>query len=312
MVSAMTTAVRDSHTAFKAFYESVHSNCESATQMMDEFIKKLKGDEITISTGINNAKDGIVEAENSIEKNEKEIKVAKEDVRKAQMHHQKEREAFDHDMTNAEAKLITIRHLKNIIRDELINEQHDKNHQKDHKDNSKKGSFLQLTTVTEKLTELKELLTKSSDNGFSMIITSLLESLTEQNFSDQGVLRKILKTLTKISDSVKEWMKKSQADREKLDAIFKKEMASKLAQMRSLGKLLVEGRSLKTNNEKTIQELTLHSSGLDATLKRKERERSYFTKECDSQNKIIKEIETSFEDKEAYLKKVAVALLNLK
>lgn len=308
IVASITSASRDSQKAFTAFSSGINRNCGSGTTLLDEFVNKLKGDQVTMSTGINNAKAAIVVAERNAKNYAKQIKDAKEELRKDHIREQKERAEHEKHIREAENKLIIVRHLKNIINDELVNAS---NEASPKTIRPRAAMLVQLNTFSEKLNELKDLLTEASDSMFSVVVSSLLQTVTEKNFSDQGVLMKILSALKKIKTNLKAWMRKSTKERSRLNDIHHKQTASKLASLRSLGKLLVEARSDKTSNEKAIQEFTASQAGIANALKRKNRELAFFGKQCNSQSTLVKEINTQFAQEEAIYKRFQTELLKL-
>lgn len=312
IISSIQSATHDSEMAFKAFNDGNHNNCESAETLLKDFVEKLKGDKLSMTTAVNEAKSGITKAEKHADEYQAEIKKIKNSLKEEHLREEKERKEFEKHMAESDEKLITVRHLKNIITDELVNAQ-SKEHEHEHVGTkAAKAVLVQLKTFTEKLTELKELLSNTNDSMFSVVVSNLLETVTEDNFSDQQTLRKILNSLNKIRDNLKAWRKKAQEEQKRLNKIHQTLVQSKLAELRSLGKLLVEARSDKANNEKAIQELTAHSSGIEATLNRKNRELHFFTKMCEEQNGIAKEIKSEFASQASHLKEMAVASLNLK
>jgi len=88
--------------------------------------------------------------------------------------------------------------LRNIITEQLIN--------------SHPGAFLQINKFTDKLNQLKGMLNNDNDSLYSPLVSVLLELASEQNFSDQGILKKILENIGNLDKNLKEYRNKRNAD----------------------------------------------------------------------------------------------------
>ena len=306
VVSQIINAATDSNTAFNAFYSGVKRNCDSGRTMINDFVAKLQGDKVAISAGVSESQSNIAKALKNAQGYEADIKKAKESLKNAHKRAAQEQREYERTVQESHSKLIVVKHLRNIINDELVNAQQRKSQGK-----GKKAMLLQVQTVTEKLTELKGLLEKSNDNMFAVVVSSLLQTVTEDNFSDQGTLHKILNAVRKISENVKAWQKKAADSNKSLRATHKKQMDSQLASLRALGKLLVEARSDKTNNERNIQELNGHTLVLENALKRKQRELQFFGNVCQSHDQVAKQWNEMYANGSAKLKTLSSKILNL-
>jgi chromosome segregation ATPase len=99
----------------------------------------------------------------------------------------------------ADKKLNVVKILRDIITDELLNNR------------SRPGALVQVNKFQEKLNELKGLLNNNSDSLYSPMISVLLDLATEQNFSDQAVLRKILQNLNNLNKALLSFRAKQEA-----------------------------------------------------------------------------------------------------
>jgi len=123
---------------------------------------------------------------------------------------------------------------------------------------------------------------------FTVVVTSLLENVSERNLNDQGILRKFLKSLKKIRNSIWKWKKTSKANHKVQRKLAKESIAAKLKSLRALGRLLVEARSNKVSATRNIEELKAAVSHLNHAITRKTRELKYWNLLCDNQAAVMK------------------------
>jgi hypothetical protein len=297
IVAQIGSAVRDSSRAFKGFYTDLQRNCASGQGYINDFANKLKGDLIAAQTGINDSNKAIAHSDKDAAEYAKQIKSGKAALRAAHVRHEKEKAAFAAVLMEADLKQLTIKHVRDIIEDELLN--------------GKAPTLLQVNTITEKLTELKGMLEKSNDNMFSVVVGSLLETISEQNLNNQTVLRNILNTLAKIRKNLLAWRKKAIATNKQIRKTAKQTAAARLKALRALGRLLVEARSAKTNAQRNIQELNAAVAHLNNALKRKTRELKHWNALCTDQARIALVFRNGRTELKNHVKKVSAALLNL-
>ena len=93
-------------------------------------------------------------------------------------------------VSESESKLIVIKQLNDIIEDELI------------KPTGK--SFVQIKFHT-KLNKLQKLVRNSGDAFYTPILTALINLASEQNFSDQKILKQILINLAKLKINIEKF-----------------------------------------------------------------------------------------------------------
>jgi len=98
---------------------------------------------------------------------------------------------YHREITEVDAKINVVKELRDIIEDELMNQ-------------SAPPRLIQLKKFNKKLAKLKALIEKSGDTLYTPIIATLVELASQQNFSDQGLLKNIL---ARIADLEKAFAK---------------------------------------------------------------------------------------------------------
>jgi len=297
IVATVKNAVGESSKAFKAFYADMQRNCKTGSSYINDFSNKLKGDSLAAKAAITKAEKSKAKAEADSVKYLKEFKETKTAIRNAHIREEKEQRHFERLLIEADNKLIVIKRVRDIVEDELLN--------------GKAPSLVQVNTVTEKLNELKTMLEKSDDSMFATVVGALLETVSLQNLSDQGILRNILSTLKKIKVNILSWRKKAIKDNKNVRKIAAKAMAAKLKSLAALGKLIVVAKSDIVQATRNIEELKAAIAHLDHAIKRKARDLKHWNSLCDNQALIAKIFREGRKELRAHVAKVAKNLLNL-
>jgi len=181
---------------FAIFFKSVETHCSSAVASIKRTIKELIASMNDAKRNQNNWAKNLAsstadakDARANIVKARVQLTALKKRIAKITMDYRVYAE-------EADKKLNVVKVLRDIITDELFNKA--------------PGALVQVNKFQEKLAELKGLLNNNSDSLYSPIISVLLDLATEQNFSDQGVLRKILQNLNNLDKALKDFRKKQE------------------------------------------------------------------------------------------------------
>jgi len=272
-------------------------NCKIGSSYINDFSNKLKGDLLTANGAITKSEKHKVKAQKDLTKYSKEFKESKAAVRAAHIREEKEQRHFEKLLIEADNKLIVIKRVNDLIEDELLN--------------GKAPSLVQVNTVSEKLNELKTMLEKSDDSMFATVIGALLETVSLQNLSNQGILRNILSTLKKIKNNILAWRKKAIKDNKNVRKIAAKAMAAKLKSLAALGKLIIVAKSDIVQATRNIEELKTAIAALNVVISRKARDLKHWNALCDNQAQIAKIFRDGRSELKKHVSNVAKNLLNL-
>jgi hypothetical protein len=298
-IASIRAAANDSATAFSAFYTQVQANCASGRKQLANFASKLQGDLVNAQAGINSATKAAALNKKNAGRFQAQAAAARSALAKTHARQQKEAATYREQLLEAEAKMVVIKHVRNIVVDELLN-------------GKAPASLLQVNTISSKLNQLKSMVEASNDSMFTTVVNSLIEMASEKNLSSQRILRKFLGALKKLNDKLKLWISTSAAENKKMNAINKANNAAKLKSVRALGRLLVEARSSVVAAARTIRELKNATTVLGRSIHRKSQEAHHWGRICAAQAKTM----TVFRDARASLKakvtQVSAALLHLK
>ena len=182
----------------EAHYSGLLTNCASGDSLINSALVKLANDVNDSKKNLNDWNTSLGSSGKDIAKAEDDIKTTSDKIGINKKQIEKELEDFKVSVTETDQKLTVVKVLRNIITDELIN--------------SHPGSFLQINKFTDKLNELKGMLNNDNDSLYSPLVSVLLELASEQNFSDQGMLKKILENISNLDKSLIEYRNKRQTD----------------------------------------------------------------------------------------------------
>jgi hypothetical protein len=297
-VSQIRAAAHASAKAFKAFYNRVDLNCKAGFGFIKSFTSKLNGDLVGVKAAINSAHARIKKNTAAVADFAKKLAANKAELRNSHKRHAIESRNFRHRLLEAGAKLTTLRHIRNIIVDELLN-------------GKAPASLIQVNTISTQLKQLKTLVEKDNDTMFSSVVSALLELVSEKNLNDQVILRKFLASLNKLAHKIRAWRRSAIADHKKIRKLNRASNAAKLKSIRALGNLLVEARSEVVGATRAIDELNNAIFIINKALARKQKENKHWERICDDQKRVAKIFTTAYTNLKNKVKKVGAALLNL-
>jgi len=177
--------------------------------------------------------------------------------------------------SEADKKLHVVKVLRDIISDELINRG--------------PSSLVQLNKFQAKLSELKELLNNNSDSLYTPIISVLLDLSTEQNFADQGVLRKILQNLNNLDKALRDFRVKQEKSLDDEMKSLRKQIKNTRQRVRAYRRMRAHAVSKRIDAQHYINFYTHEITHFNSEKKRKSAELRLFTKLCDFQRRVHKE-----------------------
>jgi predicted nucleic acid-binding Zn-ribbon protein len=215
--------------SYRTFFSTVETQCAAALAK--------------VQSAINNSQQNILDAKSNIDNWKKNAVAATRDVKDAKANIAKGRaqlsglrsriskQVIDYKIYASEAdkKLNVVKILRDIISDELLNRT--------------PGALVQVKRFHEKLNELKNLLNNNSDSLYSPMISVLLDLATEQNFSDQTVLRKILQNLNNLDKALRDFRTKQEAGLDSEIASLRKQIKNVRGRIAAYRRMKHQARS---------------------------------------------------------------------
>jgi len=298
VVSQIRAAGHDSAKAFGAFYAKVKSNCKAGNGYLKSFTAKLNGDMVSAKSGVNSANGRIKRSTTAAARLAKRLGSSKSALKRSHARQAKEARVFRQNLLEAEGKVVVIRHVRNIVVDELLN-------------GKAPASLIQVNTITSKLQELKTMVEKDNDSMFSAVVGTLLEMVSEKNLNNQKILRKFLGALRKLKNRIVAWRKKALGNSRRIRRLSLASNAARLKSIRALGRLLVEARSSVVAAKRTIDELKNASGLISRALSRKATEVKNWGRLCADQKRVAGLFGGAYNQLRNKVKQVAASLLNL-
>jgi len=198
----------------------------------------------------------------------------------------------------ADKKINVVKVLRDIITDELFNKA--------------PGALVQVNKFQEKLAELKGLLNNNSDSLYSPIISVLLDLATEQNFSDQGVLRKILQNLNSLDKALKEFRSKQEKGLNAEMKTIRKQMKNVKQRIRAYRRMKSQAISKRIDAQHYMTFYGHEIKHFNAEKGRKEAELNMFKKLCDFERRMHKRGVKAYKFFKQVAKDVSARILKIK
>jgi len=99
---------------------------------------------------------------------------------------------YHRELTEVDKKMTVLKELRDIIEDELLNQQ-------------APPKLIQLKKFNKKLAKLKTLIEESGDTMYTPMIATLVDLASQHNFSDQGVLNTLLKNINNLEQAFRKY-----------------------------------------------------------------------------------------------------------
>jgi hypothetical protein len=296
LLSQIKTAAKDSRAAMGTFFAKVNGNCMAGLKLLASSQGQLTGDRVGAQSAINSAKKRVMKNTAAGAKLVGQVAAAKATLRNAHARMVKDRDAYRVALLEAEGKITVIRHVRNIVVDELLN-------------GKAPASLIQVQTITSKLQELKTLVQKDNDSIFTTVVGTLLEMVTEKNLNNQKILRKFLGALSKLNNRIRAWRTSTLKRNKALHHLNKATAAARLSSLRALGKLLVEARSAVVAGNNAVADLTNTVALLGRGLARKVQETKNWKALCGDQARVNHVFVSANNSLLAHLKHVSAMLM---
>ena len=176
-------------------------------------------------------------------------------------------------VTETNEKLSVVKQLRDIIEDELVNPG---------------KSFIQLSNFNQKLSNLESLIKKSGDTMYTPIIETLVQLASGQNFSDQGILKAILKNLNALEMNLTKFKKDKEVSMNVTLKNLKSQEENLVSQLDDYHHLEQRYVSDVSEANQNINLLTQDVLSLNGEITRKSEELRNIAHLCDTENDMFK------------------------
>jgi len=272
IISNVKSVLLDEEKLVEAHFNELARNCASVDGANTAAVSTLTAGQNESTKNLNDWKATLASSAKDIAKAESDIKSSFVKMQQNQKSIDKSGEDYKVAATETDAKLTVVKVLRDIITDELLNNV------------AHAHSFVQLNKFTEKLNELQGMLNNDNDSLYSPLVSVLLELASEQNFSDQDMLRKILQNINNLEKSLKDFRKQR-------EDTFNSEMKSLKANALNLlkiknayEKMRAQSVSKRIDAQHYIQFYTHEIAHFVAEIGRKKAERTLIDKLCTFEN----------------------------
>jgi hypothetical protein len=267
---------------YSAFFRSLETQCAAATAKIGSSISHLVASSTDAKSNISNWGKNLGSAVRDVK--DASVNLAKGNAQLATLRKRITKITLDYRVYASEAdkKLNVVKVLRDIITDELLNRS--------------PGALVQLNKFQAKLNELKELLNNNSDSLYSPMVSVLLDLATEQNFSDQGVLKKILQNLNNLNHALVTFRTKQEAALNADLTSLKKQIRNVNGRIRAYRRMKAQAVSKQIDAKHYITFYRHEISHFTAEQSRKTNELVLFQKLCSFEKKVWSNGKKSFKD----------------
>lgn len=299
LVSQVSSASKENSDKFDSFFNGLHDRCDGGRKVLTDYIEKLEADKLNVNTRSNQATEDNKKIESDRVKLADQLSNTQAELKALKVSVSKEIEAFRQYGAEAEAKLVIIKSLRDIINDELVNPQGGQ-------------SFIQLSTFSSKLRQLKSLLQNSKDNQYAPLVSTLLQLAEGQGFSNSKILDEILSVLSKLENNLIEFRAKQNTQGKANIENLKTQAQEKVIQIKSVATMIAEANNTHQDNQNIIDSSKVDSANIVRDVERKQAEVKYWNNVCAYQDEVrVKEttFRAAFDVK---VREVSTRLLELK
>jgi peptidoglycan hydrolase CwlO-like protein len=274
LLAQIRNAFENQSKANKDFHRTLKTHCTSANTKIQNSINSLTQAITESQNNLNNHKNQLTKSQTSAKDAAGNIKTARAQYKDLQK--RLDKTLLDYKVVAQEAnqKLSVVKLLRDIISDELLN--------------NAPGSFVQLNKFQEKLNELKGMLNNNNDSIYAPIVSVLLDLATEQNFSNQSILKQILVNINNLDKALKEFRKRQEAGLDTETKSIRAQMKNTVARIQAYSKMRAQARSNALDAQHYIKFYTHEIEHFNAEKGRKTEEQKMFTKLCTFQKSTRK------------------------
>ena len=302
-VSQVSTGIKETLDKYNSLQDGFKDKCDAGNLLLNEFIAKLNNDNLALVAQVSLAQDSIKSAEKQNADFKEVIRGIKSDIEAKETDYANQIAEFEQYAVEADAKIISVKSITDIIVDELLNQ------------STGAVSFLQLNTkeFKMKIQDLKAMLleTKAKETKYSPMAMTLLQLAMTKGFSDQAVLRQVLDILKKISDNLVTFREKQQSEGKSQLKSMRAAIDEKKNQAKANYKLYQTAKGEISANQELIQDANKNKVSIDATILRKTAEIGFWSKLCNYESDAREAAIKSSRDFSDLLNKVITRLTDL-
>lgn len=265
---------------FTNFFKSIESHCTSASAKLNSALKGLQSNVNDARLNLNNWNKNAAAAVRDQKDAQAQIGVGRTQL--AGLNKRIAKITMDYKVFASEAdkKLNVIKILRDIITDELVNKT--------------PGALVQVQKFQQKLSELKDLLNNNSDSLYSPMVSVLLDLATEQNFTDQTVLKKILENLNNLNKAMKAFRTRQERALNSEVASIRTQVRNVKGRIRAYRRMRAQAVSKKIDATHYISFYTHEIAHFTAENGRKNAEHTMFKNLCAFERTVHKSGNASF------------------
>jgi len=220
----------------KKVFGGIKSTCTKGESELKNFVVQLKNDLTSDQSRIIEAGNKLTDIAKTAARLNEDLNESLAGIERLSKRLKKEAEDERRYSIEAQEKLDVIKRVRDLINDELV-------------DGSQAGAFVQIKKIKATINELKEKMENMKDQGpFSPLISALISLTSEGNFSDQKILKSILRLLHQIQENLQKFQVKHDESQKEVMNLIRNQRNAKVKQYQQIKKLVAS-----TDNDRTYQ-----------------------------------------------------------
>ena len=254
LLSGLKVTLDSSQNQYSNFLDSFIVTCNNAKAKLANYVSSLNASAEESKNQANNWKKSAENAFADSGKNDQMLKNTRDSLTTVLKETAQIIVEYHQGLSESDAQLKVIKQLNDIIEDELIK--------------PSARSFVQLK-FHRKLKDLQELIEKSGNSHYSPIISALIGFASEENFSNQSILKQILLNIHKLKSNIEKFRAEKEGSMNNRMVLLKKQQENLESQIVDYQHLSERYVSIVTEAHQNMALLNREFTNLQSEIGRK-------------------------------------------
>lgn len=273
LLSGLRITLDSSQKQYSSFLNTFIVTCNDAKAKLTNYVISLNSASHEAKNQANHWKVSAEKAFSDSGKNELMLKNTRESLNHVIKEIAQVIAEYHEGVSESDKQLLITKQLNDIIEDELIN--------------PTGRSFVQLK-FDSKLNHLNRLISKSGETFYTPIIATLVQFASEQNFSNQSILKQILVTIHKLRENIEKFKAEKEGSMNNRMMLLKKQEENLDSQIVDYQHMSEKFVSIVSEAHQNMALLNREFTNLQSEIGRKNTELETLNRLCEEENTMYK------------------------